>query len=307
MTELNEIKIVHIGLGKSATSVLQERVFPEICNRLNLKYINVRNFIRTNHIGSPLIKQKYHPLEESNNIDLPKRFLISSEDLVGMDWRPQNFAKAFEINKKIFSEDCKILITIRKPSDLLNSTYIQTIQNFNIVKEEDFFIFEKDKLSTNNKFNLYYFDYNKLIDLYRSFYKNVIVVKYEDIKKLHFLDKLCDLDKDFKKKLEISMEKYHLNKSFSTIGVKIFFAFNKFFNLKKFQNFIYNKIYFYKYRNNNIFNKIKIKFLAQMVFRNKIHQLDKIKIFYVKYNIVKEKLPIDIDKLDSEYNRNSYI
>jgi len=303
MTELNELKIVHIGLGKTATSTLQNRIFPEICNRLNLKLVNVVNFIRKDQI----IKQKYHPLENSNNIDLPKRFLISREDLVGTEWRPQNFAKAFEINKKIFNEDCKILITIRKPSDLLSSTYTQAIQNFNIIKEEDFFIFEKDKQLANNKFNLYYFDYNKLINLYRSFYKNVIVVKYEDIKKLNFLDELFDLDKDFKKKLEINMQKHNINKSFSKIGVKIFFVLNKFFSLEKFNKFIFDKIYDGKHRNNNIFNKIKIKFLAQMIIRNKIHQFDKIKIFYRKYNIVKEKLPIDIDKLDSEYNRNTYI
>ena len=71
--------------------------------------------------------------------------------------------------------------------------------------------------------------------------------------------------------------------------------------------FIFTKIYDDKYRNNNIFNKIRIKFLAQLIIRHKIHQFDKIKIFYRKYSIVKEKLPIDINKLDSEYNKNSYI
>ena len=68
MTELNEIKIVHIGLGKTASSTLRVKIFPEICNRLNLELLDVNNFIRKDQI----IKQKYHPLENSNNINLQK-------------------------------------------------------------------------------------------------------------------------------------------------------------------------------------------------------------------------------------------
>ena len=74
MTELNEIKIVHIGLGKTATSTLQIKILPEICYRLNIELLDVDNFIRKDQIISN--KKKCHPLEDSNNIDLPKRFLI---------------------------------------------------------------------------------------------------------------------------------------------------------------------------------------------------------------------------------------
>ena len=49
MTELNEIKIVHIGLGKTASSTLQTRIFPEICDKLNLELVPVHNLIKRDH------------------------------------------------------------------------------------------------------------------------------------------------------------------------------------------------------------------------------------------------------------------
>ena len=44
------------------------------------------------------------------------------------------------------------------------------------------------------------------------------------------------------------------------------------------------------------------KILAQLIIRNKVHQFDKIKIFYRKYKVNKKDLPIDVDKLDKNYS-----
>ena len=297
MKDLSSLKIVHIGLGKTATTTLQKHIFPEVCKQFNIKLLKIEDLKTVDHT-----KKQYHPLENIKNIALPESFLLSNEDLVGIDWRPQYFEKAFQVNKKIFNQDCKILITIRKPSEILNSTYITGIHNFNLIKEKDFFVYEKNKEIPNNKFNLYYFDYDKLINLYRGFYKNVIVVKYEEISTLNFLDKFFDINVDFKKKLQNKIKEEKVNKSFSITGVKIFFILNKFFNLAKFTQFISEKIYDVKYKDNTLLNRIRKKILAQLIIRNKVHQFDKIKIFYRKYKINKKDLPIDVDKLDKNYS-----
>ena len=150
MNELKDFKLVHVGFGKTGTKTLQNLVFPEICKEFNLEFIDLNSLKKNKEMKvlkgategayDPFYKNKYHPLQNINTVNLPRRYLISSEDLIGIKWRPQSYKKAFEINKKIFDENCNILITIRKPSDLLNGIYIQNIQNFDIIREEDFFI-----------------------------------------------------------------------------------------------------------------------------------------------------------------------
>lgn len=296
MEDLKNLKIVHIGLGKTGTTTLQKLIFPEICNHFNIKFLDLNTLKKIN-----FKKNTYHPLEDADNISLPNSFVLSNEDLVGTEWRPQNYEKAFKLNKKIFDQNCKILITIRKPSDLLNSTYITGIHQFNLIKEKDFFVYEKNSDISNKKFNLYYFDYDKLIDLYKSHFKHVVVVKYEDIFKLDFLDKFFDIEINFKDKLKEIIKKENLNKSFSVIGVKLFFLLNKFFNLSKFNEFINKKIYDQKYKENNLFNRVRKKILAQFIIRQKIYQFDRIKIFYKKYKINEKNLPINIEKLNKKY------
>ena len=296
MKHLSNLKIVHIGLGKTGTTTLQNIIFPEICDYYKINYLDL-NILKKKNLN----KNTYHPLANVDKFDLPENFLLSNEDLVGTEWRPQNFEKAFQLNKKIFDQECKILISIRKPSDLLNSTYITAIHQFNLIKEKDFFVYEKDADISNKKFNLYYFDYEKLINLYKSYFKHVVVVKYEDIFKLDFLDNFFDIKKEFKEKLIEKIKKNHLNKSFSTTGVKIFFLLNKFFNLSKFNEFISKKIYDQKYKENNLFNRVRKKILAQFIIRQKIHQFDRIKIFYKKYKINEKNLPINIEKLNKKY------
>jgi len=296
MKYLSNLKIVHIGLGKTGTTTLQKNIFPDICDHYKINYLDSNIFKKKD-----LNKNTYHPLANVDKIDLPENFLLSNENLVGTDWRPQNFEKAFQLNKKIFDQECKILISIRKPSDLLNSTYLTSIHQFKLIKEKDFFVYEKDADISNKKFNLYYFDYEKLINLYKSYFKHVVVVKYEDIFKLDFLDNFFDIKKEFKEKLIEKIKKNHLNKSFSTTGVKIFFLLNKFFNLKKFHDLINKKIFDLKYKDNNLYNKIRKKFLAQLLIRQKIHQFDSIKFFYKKYKINEKNLPINIEKLNEKY------
>ena len=95
MKDLNSLKIVHIGLGKTATTTLQKRIFPEVCKQFNIKLLKIEDLKTVDHT-----KKQYHPLENIKNIALPESFLLSNEDLVGIEWRPQNFEKAFQVNKK---------------------------------------------------------------------------------------------------------------------------------------------------------------------------------------------------------------
>ena len=167
------MRLVHIGFGKTGTTTLQNNIFPNICKQLQIPYLEYETYYEKNNFK----KIDCSPIEGRNFKPLPKNFIMSSESLIGEKWQMREMVGAFEINKLFFDKECQILIVIRKPSDIFNSIYIQNIHNFNIVKEENFFI-NKDEKNLNeedrNKFNLKDFSFKKIIDLYKSHYKKVM-------------------------------------------------------------------------------------------------------------------------------------
>jgi hypothetical protein len=293
------MKLVHIGFGKTATTTLQSIIFQDLCKEINIPYLDLEEFYNISKNNN----LKYSPLEKCNYKPLPNKFILSDESLIGLNWHVFQIKKAFEINKYFFDKDCDILITIRKPSDFFNSVYIQTVHNFNIVKEEDFFIYKetKDPSDENLKqYNLFDFSFQSFIDLYKSYYPKVHVVKYEDIKNLDFVEKIFSIKKDFKENLVQKFNKHKVNKSFSKFSIKIFFFLNNFFNLGSFERLVENKIVL---NPKNLYSRIKNKIFAQFLIRRKLHNFDNIDFFYSKYKINYKNLPINIVDLDNEYKK----
>jgi hypothetical protein len=187
---------------------------------------------------------------------------------------------------------------IRNPYDLLNSIYCHNFSQLKLIKPYQFF-YKVNKIQKeiriNNKYNLFRFDYLKLIDLYKSYFKKVVVVKYENLNKLDFLKEIFNVDNNFVNELK---KDRIINKSISKNGIKLLFFLNKFIDLKKYDNYLKKKIR----PNNNLFNKIlnkllyliSIKFFLQNIF-------DKV-IPYKKYYVKTKHIPIDIDKEIKKYN-----
>lgn len=284
------VKLLHIGLPKCGSTYLQNDIFPKIASKVNSKYINLykNNLFNAN-------KSFYkHALENFKNLEnlLPDNFIISNEHLFSQGWEFSRIEKSFKYLKKNFSSDTIILIIIRNPYDLLNSIYIQSIHEMRIVKPEKFFYIDKNEenIRVNNKFNLYNFDYKKLISLYKNYFKKVVIVKYENLNNLDFLKDIYELDNNYVEELRKSSKKLY-NKSISKFGVNFLLFINNFFNVQKNQEFILKTIK----PSNNIILKIKNKilsfFLLRYLFQNKLDR-----IFYKKYLIKNEFIPIDLQK-----------
>ena len=295
------IRLVHIGLGKTATTTLQKIIFPKIANFLNIEYLST-DYTVTNKEEKPM----------------PENFILSHEGYIGKDFQLYLFEKSFNFNKKIFDSNCHILITIRRPSDFLNSVYLQQIHDINLIEEKDFFINKKiSELDQEDekKYQLYNFNYNNLIDLYKSHFSKVTVVKYEHIKNLNFLDNIFQLNEELKKELIHDMKTSYHNRGISKFSYNLFFFLNKLINLRKYRNFIWSllikkeskhKVKRFIFSNFpfffiKIYNKFIITFHPRY-FCQKI--LDKI-IVYKKYQMNFDKLPINIKELDEEYDRMS--
>ena len=289
---MNNIRLLHIGLGKCGSCYL-EQIFREISKKKNLEMIDIYKFIDKKKI-------QIHYLEKENNLEnkFPKNYILSKRSLFSKRWEFNHLEISFEHLKRNFSGDTTILLVLRNPYDLLNSIYLQAIQVYEIKKPSEFFYVEKNDIERKDgMFNLYNFDYKFLISLYKSYFKNVIVVKYEDLNNLNFLHKIFNFDENFVGYLNRHKD-IHYNRSISSAGVSTFMFLNKLINLKKYQRFIKRKITYTNNPVNKIKNKILRQFLLKEFFQEKFD-----KIFpYKKFYIDKKFIPINIDDVNKEYN-----
>lgn len=293
------MKIIHIGLGKAGSTTLQQEIFPRICKRYNLNYINLEEYIDDNDI-------EYNVLEKQRNIEkkLPNRFIISQEDLIADRSEFVNLEKSFEILKNNFSESTKVLIVLRNPYDLLNSIFLHNVQTLIAFEEKEFF-FVNSNISFKNfiegKFNLYKFNYKNIIRLYSSYFTNLIIVPFENISNMEFLDMIFEknIDKEFKNQLTFIYKKTKYNKSISKLGVKTFYFLQRIVNLKKIDDLMKKK---YNKKNKGLLLKIILRLYWHINIRNLFQRLiDKIELFYIKFKIEKKNIPINIDELVVEY------
>jgi hypothetical protein len=293
-------KLLHIGLGKCASTFLQKEILIKIAKKINTNYIDLKKndiFKKDNH--------KYCFLENFTNIEnlLPNDFIISDEDLFSECWEFSRIKINFKCIKNNFSKDTVILIIIRNPYDLLNSIYCQSIQNMEIVKPEEFFYIDDKEMNirVNKRFNLHNFDYTKLILLYKSYFQKVIVVKYENLQNLEFLNNIFKLDNEFIAELKKNTNKIY-NKSISKFGINFILFLNKFLDVRKNQQFIKKFIE----PSNNINFKITKKILSMFLLREFFQlRFDRI-IPYKKYYINRKFIPLDIEKEISVYDKLNF-
>ena len=286
-------KLLHIGLSKCASTYLQQNVFPKIVKEFELNYINLLDFAKIN-----LSNIKYHILENQKELSkkLPKNFIISNESLFSFGWEFSRAYKSFLHIKNNFTNDTIILIVIRNPYDLLNSIYCQSIQEMKIIEPKNFFfIKETENVRNNNKFNLYRFNYEKLISFYKDYFKKVVVVKYEEVNDLSFLKKIFEVNDEFITNLK-KTNKYY-NKSISKYGINFTLFLNKFFDIEKNQKYIKGLI---KDQDSNFLSSYKNKLLSFFYLRSFILYN---KIPYKKYQIDKKFIPLNLIKEIDKYNK----
>lgn len=293
------VKLLHIGLGKCCSTFLQKEIFPRIAKKINTNLINIYNnsFVKINKH-----EIKYCAFENYKNIEnlLPNNFIISNEGLFSKGWEFSGIDKNFQFIKDNFSSDTVILIIIRNPYDLLNAIYCQSVHAMELIQPDKFFYFDDKEINKrlNGKFNLYNFNYSKLIFLYKSYFKKVIVVKYENIQNLNFLKDIFILHDEYIKELKKNTNKFH-NRSISKNAIKFIFFLNNFINLKKIHRFISKFIT----PSNNIIFKIKNRILKYFLLVNFFQLIFDRIVPYKKYCIDRKFIPLDIEKEISEYDK----
>ena len=285
---------LHIGLGRTSSTTMQSKIFPKIASIKNMDFIHGKSFrIRFNCASeSEQIEKLKYIIQEKKVKN--KSLLISDENLIALysnTWSPQTYETSFKYLKENFDKDTNIIITIRKPSLWLRSVYSRFSDFSSNGGPKDFFILSKDvaeKEDLTKKFIIDKFDLKSLIELYRSHFDNVFVIKFENISSFKFAESIFNItDKD---QLE-ELKKLYLSRKIK-IGLNFYtYKINKF--LLKFKEKF--KIFFTKII--KIFNK---DFLLNKILFNILPKKE-IKLNLEQKNIYLEEIDEKYDSIDETF------
>ena len=129
------MRIIHIGLPKTASTFLQLQFFPDLAEKLSLSYnpkfvLEIRRFF-----------ELYDDVNLENEIKdklcNEKNYLISWESI--LPWNPEHWSSGIDRLAAITPKDAIILIAVRDPIDWVVSLYKQQLQELNILEPQDFF------------------------------------------------------------------------------------------------------------------------------------------------------------------------
>lgn len=232
------MKVIHIGLGKTATTTLQRSIFPY------LEEIGIIDSYNDPELTQTLRKSVAVGLsaEERNRFTVHMNELgsifISLESLVA--WDPANWEKAANTNLDLFGSDATIIITIREPLSYLTSLYQQIVHQGNAKKPEDFFLrndeyqqlFSSNPVQRLSCINIESFDLERLISLYKRNFSRVVIVPIEKIGEMRFLNSIYHLDNAITHKLSHRFKNAQRhNISYSNLAMKITFLRERFLRL----------------------------------------------------------------------------
>ena len=317
--------LLHVGLGKTATTSLQYSFFKELSRLKKIKYYGP---FEINNYFNPKRDFKYiHPYykvkKKFKDLQMTEYSIISYESLSGFFFDPFNYEKCAKINQKIFGKKTHILLTIRKPTDFINSLYAQFIRENILKRPEDIFLKKKDysqkikKYEKNKRIEYWSYEdlnFDKLINIYKNYFKKVTVIKYESIINNSFIKKFnfIPLSKDEEKYLSESLIKTKTNKAFGLYSIYFLITLEKIFKVSKLNNFI-NEIVkkISQKKKKSFLNKIlliSMKYL-NMVYLTSI-TFDKIlpyKSFKINLDNSDFKRIRDLDKKYNKIKEKTYI
>ena len=310
---------LHIGLGKAASSKLQNDIFPNIAKFLNYKYVGNENIPYDNlEIGNKVKVTKHcHAMiygRKTKKITFNNNIVISNEGLSSYR-QPQFYEEFAKKNFDAFGKNAHVILVIRKPTDFLNSIYVQAcIHEKPFQKPEHFFLNKKEysERLPNSTFLIESFNYNQLIKFYSKRFNKFCVIKFEQLDKMEWAKKIFNLNEKQIIFLKKRFSENSLNRSmglYSTNFIKYVSKFLKFFSFD-YDNKFSNAIILQRFKEENIKNEYKIRknisFLKKLIIRfnlfiNKPYIIDAI-FGYRKIPIDLKKIKnLDIKKLEKMY------
>jgi hypothetical protein len=302
---------IHIGMHKTATTFLQDNLFPKLENsefiRGDSKIGEILDDINYSHPIAVDIEQKREEIEiEISEIE-KENILISREGLVGnMANSYLEFDKNMDFIYKLFP-DAKIILTFRRQDSWLESAFKQTLH-------EGWTITFKEFTDTNIKRPLapsfdykilnYLYFYNKIDDKF----KDTLFVPFEMFVKDResFVQNIGNFLEEEIELKDVKDRGKGRNRGYSLISARIAYVLNRFLGYHQhslgFISINPIKRFFSERYNRNIFYKTLARFFYRISLRIFLQRvLDK--IIYIKYSPMKDSFRKEILSFHKNSNR----
>lgn len=316
-------KILHVGFGKTATTVLQLSVLPKLAEQFGLEYIRVDDRrIRLHASQLNFGKAIKKPL------DAQAGFIMSAEDI--HSWDPFFWEEWADKNQQYFGSDCHVLITIREPQSYLTSVYLQMcVHEGNVQSANDLFLSHElySPYIPSAKFAIDDFSYERIVGIYKSRFDALTVVKYEFLTEMSFLNEFFELSEKELLQYKRLFESERVNRSYSKRAVSVTFALQKYLNsiglsldasvarnslaclkaLREYQEGYATNMGGQDMPSRNLIQKLGLKMVSFLKWSSLMTRLD-LHLPYHRFNLDFEALPqINLKKLGDEYDRKPKI
>ena len=219
-------KIIHVGMGKTGTTHLQQKVFPEL-DRLGILRYHTDWKVKYKDV-----KDKRLVFDEFNRKSLDfgldnfaddSIHLISNESI--LSWDPRHWQTSLSNLLSDFGEESEILITLRDPYSYLRSLYQQRIHEgeSDLVPERYFLrsnLYDKHqdyfgRSNSSRRLSVDELDYNYLFNLFSKKFDRVYFSDMKTTMEYKFLVDMNIIDKTLCKRLRGKNEKTINNKAYS--------------------------------------------------------------------------------------------
>tara|TARA_B100000787_G_C16197757_1_gene302186 strand:+ start:1299 stop:2282 length:984 start_codon:yes stop_codon:yes gene_type:complete len=310
---------LHIGLGKAASSKLQRDIFPYIAKFLNFEYagnenipysdLEIENKVKvTKHCHNMLFGK------DTKEIIFNNKIIISNEGLSSYR-EPQFYEEFAEKNLKAFGDNAHVILVIRKPTDFLNSIYVQACIHEKPFQDPESFFVNKDQYTErlpNAAFLINSFDYNQLISFYSKKFNKFSIIKFEELNKMEWAKEIFKLDESQIKLLKHKFTENTLNKSAGIHSGNFIKNLSKILRLFSFdyKNKYSNSIILQRFKEEEIKNEYEVRknisFIKKLIikfnsFINKPYIVDRIFGYKKIFINLKTIEGLDIEKLEEIY------
>lgn len=168
--------IVHLGLGKCATTMLQKHVLPSFASKHGQKFFGP-NSEPAMHL---LLGRKSAQL--SRVLGQLENAFLSCEGLIG--WDPAEWEWRLDFLSQTLPRESQIILTLREPRAYLYSTFVQrTLHSGIAMKPEDFFVGkEADRPFCHHpKVSMEKFNIARLIDMITTSFPDLEIVLFDEV------------------------------------------------------------------------------------------------------------------------------
>ena len=188
-------QILHVGMGKCASTFLQQKFFPAVAK----SHGSISYFSSSEVVRAIRTSQRLGLSAVNNKSELFQAGIHSCEDLIG--WNPSHWATAVEDMAEVVSRESRVVLILRDPLDYLLSFYVQQLKTGHVVDFREWWTagdIGQLLVTSNPRFgmrhiNIDHLDYELLVKLLAKKFDDLVVLPLSSVHNMKLLHRAFEV------------------------------------------------------------------------------------------------------------------